>query len=350
MTDRVWFVTDGQSRRGPLAPEELRAELARSPAPDQLFVWRAGMKEWTAPDLVPELAGRALAPSAPGPRAPELSFGLTQPQWFLVGGAKLVVMSVITLGLYQLYWFYKQWDRVRDAGDNVQPAARSLFALVFCHSLFGRIVDSTYAVGVKAPTPAGGLTAAFILTSLAWRAPGAIGLLGFLSVVPLVVAQRVATEVALRQGSTEERNTHLTPLNWAGVAAAGGFALLGVLGVIYSTWLRAPTSQAYLSTVASEMNRTLPTMLDKDTQLVDTVGLEGALLYHYRLVNYTADQLDPSELDKGLRPSLVQKDCTTPQTRDTLLKQGVKLRHIYRDKNDRDVVTIEIVGKDCGLP
>ena len=83
--------------------------------------------------------------------------------------------------------------------------------------------------------------------------------------------------------------------------------------------------------------------------VVSKVGRE---LYETFFRGYTRKQwgMDPSELDKGLRPSLVQKDCTTPQTRDTLLKQGVKLRHIYRDKNDHDVVTIEIVGKDCGLP
>jgi hypothetical protein len=27
----------------------------------------------------------------------------------------------------------------------------------------------------------------------------------------------------------------------------------------------------------------------------------------------------------------------------------VRLRHIYGDKNGREVVTIEIVAKDCGL-
>ena len=92
--------------------------------------------------------------------------GTKDPQWFLVGERKLPVMMLVTLGLYQLYWFYKQWERVRDAGDNVAPAPRAIFTLIFCHSLFRRIIDSTHAVGVKTSLPAWLLTVGFIVPSL----------------------------------------------------------------------------------------------------------------------------------------------------------------------------------------
>jgi hypothetical protein len=63
--------------------------------------------------------------------------------WFVVGPAKFVFMSVVTFHLYHLYWFYRQWDHVRVAtGANIKPAARSLFAPIFCDALFQRILES----------------------------------------------------------------------------------------------------------------------------------------------------------------------------------------------------------------
>jgi hypothetical protein len=142
---------------------------------------------------------------------------------------------VLTFGLYQLYWLYKQWDRVRDAGENLAPAARSLFGIIFCYSLFRRIIDSTDAVGVRTQVPAWLLAAGFILTNLMWRVDGPASFLGFLAFVPLVAAQRVATAVALAQGSTEDRNTRLTLANGAWIAASIGlFVLIAVASALYT--------------------------------------------------------------------------------------------------------------------
>ena len=226
MSDERWFVTDGQSQAGPLPLEALRQELARPDRGLARLVWREGMKEWTAPDLVPELAAPPPPPGRPEPREPMFMLGAKDPKWFLVGGVKLTVMFVATLGLYQLYWFYKQWDRIRDAGDNVHPAARSLFSIVFCYSLFRRIVDSAQAVGVSARVPPALLAVGFIVASMTWRMEGPEGFLGFLAVVPLVAAQRIANAVALAQGSTEDRNTRLTWRNWAWIGALVGFLVL----------------------------------------------------------------------------------------------------------------------------
>ena len=211
--------------------EALREELARPTEGRTRFVWRQGMTEWTTPDLVAELAAPPPPPSRPEPREPVLTFGTKDPQWFLVGGAKLAVMMVVTLGLYQLYWFYKQWDRVRDAGDNVAPAARAIFTIVFCYSLFRRIIDSTHAVGVQTRLPPLLLTLGFLLPSLIARANGPEALLGFLAIVSLVAVQRIATAVALAQGSTEDRNTRLTRANWAWIAALVGTFVIMVLAI-----------------------------------------------------------------------------------------------------------------------
>ncbi|HEU0091588.1 MAG TPA: DUF4339 domain-containing protein [Vicinamibacteria bacterium] len=348
MSDERWFVTDGQSQSGPLTLEGLREELARPGRGLARVVWREGMKEWTAPDLVPELAAPPPPPSRPEPREPMFTFGMKDPKWFMVGAVKLAVMMVATFGLYQLYWFYKQWDRVRDAGDNVSPAPRSLFGIVFCYSLFRRIIDSTHAVGVSTRLPPSLLAVGFILPSLMWRADGPQSYLGFLAFVPLVAVQRIANAVALGQGSTEDRNTRLTWLNWVGVVVAGGLmALLALATLLQNSGLgQPPTSKAYLASVARIVNTTLPKKLDRETVLVETEGLEGVLVYRYRMVNRSANEMDAGRLVQDVRPSLVTEACTS-QTRQTLLDRGVTVRHSYRGKDGREVVAIDIVAADC---
>jgi len=227
--DRIWFVADGHTRHGPMSLDGVREELARPGEGRRRFVWREGMADWTTADLVPELAAPPPPPAPPPrpePREPMFMSGTRDPQWFLVGEVKLVVMVLATFGMYQLYWSYKQWDRVRDAGDNVAPAPRALFALVFCYSLFRRILDSTHAVGVKTSLPAWLLTVGFIAPNTASRMPDPWYVLGLLVIIPLVAVQRVATAVAIAQGSTEDRNTRLTRANWTWI---------GVLMVLF--WL-----------------------------------------------------------------------------------------------------------------
>jgi hypothetical protein len=348
MSDERWFVTDGQSQTGPLTLEALREELARPGRGLARVVWREGMKEWASPDLVPELAAPPPPSGPPEPREPLFTFGIKDPKWFMVGAVKLAVMMVATLGLYQLYWFYKQWDRVRDAGENVHPGARSLFSLIFCHSLFRRIVDSTHAVGLSTRLPPLVLAVGFIVPSLMWRAAGPGSFLGFLALVPLVAAQRIANAVALGQGSTEDRNTRLTWLNWVGVVVAGGLiALLALATLLQNSGLdQPPTSKAYLSSVARIVNMTLPKKLDRETELVETEGLDGVLVYRYRMGNRSANEMDAGRLVQDVRPSLVTDACTS-QARQTLLDRGVTVRHSYRDKDGREVVAIDIVAADC---
>lgn len=78
--------------------------------------------------------------------------------------------------------------------------------------------------------------------------------------------------------------------------------LLGVVGSLAAKTYFKPSpvtmgvnSQMALSKLASDMNKTLPMMIDKDTELVATVGLPDMFVYNYRLVNHAAQDLDPKK-------------------------------------------------------
>lgn len=62
--------------------------------------------------------------------------------FFVVSPTKVMLLSICTLGVYQLYWFYMHWQRWRRGrSETVWPVARAIFALFYVHALERRIGD-----------------------------------------------------------------------------------------------------------------------------------------------------------------------------------------------------------------
>lgn len=62
----------------------------------------------------------------------------TAPQpFYVVSKAKFLTLYVLTFGIYQLYWAYKNWHQFRHAsGQELWPVARALFSIFFIHALY----------------------------------------------------------------------------------------------------------------------------------------------------------------------------------------------------------------------
>ncbi|MCG6202926.1 hypothetical protein [Psychromonas antarctica] len=60
--------------------------------------------------------------------------------FYVVSAKKFIILFVGTLGVYSLYWFYKNWSNYKkETGDKVWPVARSFFSIFFVHSLFQKM-------------------------------------------------------------------------------------------------------------------------------------------------------------------------------------------------------------------
>jgi hypothetical protein len=110
-----------------------------------------------------------------------------------------------------------------------------------------------------------------------------------------------------------------------------------------------PRSEESLNRLAAEINRRVPVMIDKETELLPAVGAEGLLTYNYRLVSYSVTQFDATRFAVGAKERVTQGACNRPETRDDLLKNGVTLRYSYYDKDKQHIATIDISSADCGL-
>ena len=97
-------------------------------------------------------------------------------------------MSILTTGIYELYWFYKNWKAVKiQEGKKLSPFWRAFFCVIFCYSLFKRIMLSAMQKGYKTKYTYGSLTAAYILlVIISSRAPAPFDLIGILSFLPII--------------------------------------------------------------------------------------------------------------------------------------------------------------------
>jgi len=110
-----------------------------------------------------------------------------------------------------------------------------------------------------------------------------------------------------------------------------------------------PRSKEYLDRVAAEINRSVPVMIDAETELMPTTAGYAMLIYNYRLVKYSAAQLNHEKFAAGAKQRVAQGACSQPETRDDFLKKGVTLRYSYFDKDKKHIATIDVTPGDCGF-
>jgi hypothetical protein len=151
--------------------------------------------------------------------------------FFDVSIPKFVVLSVCSLGIYELYWFYKNWQiiRAREHSD-ISPLARALCGYFFCYGLFKRVRDYDAQTGGAGALPAGALAAGWMVVTFLWQLPGRYSLVANLSCLFMLPVQVTANRVN-GNADSRNRNTRFTVWNWLTVALGGAVLVLDALGV-----------------------------------------------------------------------------------------------------------------------
>jgi len=101
-----------------------------------------------------------------------------------------------------------------------------------------------------------------------------------------------------------------------------------------------------LMKTASQINKKLPMMVDSETRLDSSVGMNRAFRYNYTLVNFTAEELDPNELKELLEERLINSVCTTKEM-EVFTKNDVSITYAYHGKNGKQVTTITVLPEQC---
>lgn len=101
---------------------------------------------------------------------------------------------------------------------------------------------------------------------------------------------------------------------------------------------------AVLVQAASRINKNLPMMVDSATRLDSTVGFNKQFRYHYTMINYPAEELDPKGFADIMRPQLIKKVCTTMES---FMNNGVSVTYAYYGKNGKQFTTITVQPSQC---
>jgi len=135
---------------------------------------------------------------------------------------------------------------------------------------------------------------------------------------------------------------------WVSVGVVAGYLAWWVLPK-YLHEEADPRSIEHLSKVAAELNRSVPVMIDDETELLPAQGAQAMLIYNYRLVKYSVSQLDHQKFAAGAKQKVTQGVCNEPVPRDDFLKKGVTLRYSYFDKDKQHIATFDVAPADCGF-
>jgi len=276
-----WFYLVQGQQEGPISQEELLQKLTSGELPESTFIWSKGMQDWlkasdaasfltSPPPPVPpaeQPAAPAKArlsltkkdPAAEAAAQPESQaapstvtasvIGQRQFQmptqseaaYLYISPFRLIFMSVLSFGLYELYWIYKNWKYAKDRdGLDIMPFWRAWWGIFHCHNLLRYIHTDRILTRWREPSFKPGLLATVwvimkIIENITLRAGGdeitSTVLLGplwpsFLCFLPVqIYINRVNKEMAPDARKTGFTLGHIvitlfSLIVWAGLTAA----------------------------------------------------------------------------------------------------------------------------------
>jgi len=120
----------------------------------------------------------------------------TSPEFFPITPNKLIIMSICTLGIYEIYWFYRNWKYLKIKKQlKISPFWRSIFSIIFCYSLFKHINNYAKEKGIEEHISQGSLAFAYIIITLSIRLPDPYWIVSIIAFLPLLSVQKLINQL-----------------------------------------------------------------------------------------------------------------------------------------------------------
>ena len=156
------------------------------------------------------------------PDPPASAAGPPEAYFFTAATFKLVVMSLVTFGLYSPYWFYKNWVLIKArTGQNILPFWRAFFSVLFAYSCFRQVRDAARQHNIPESLPIAALAVAFFLLSTQWIIFESYWWLSYFGVAVIIPVNSLAVRINEQLKPDFENNGKFTGMNWAGIVVAG---------------------------------------------------------------------------------------------------------------------------------
>lgn len=206
-----------------------------------------------------------------------------QPYFFTPSTMKLVLMSIATLGFYQLYWFYKNWMLIKKrSNQNLLPFWRTFFSPLWAFSCFKHIKLAAEETSIPAPPSIGLLALVYFVLNAMSQLPDPYWLISILSFfAPIVPVNTVALAINQKIGAKNYENSTFSTWNWLGLAGGGLVVVFVIIGVFlpeeqHQTLLPTGTTQKQTSLAFNKHGRSgtlfMPDISNTSAQMLDNGG------------------------------------------------------------------------------
>jgi hypothetical protein len=265
------------------------------------------------------------------------------PHFFAVSGVKLVVMSLATGGLYQLYWFYQHWQTIRlRTGERLLPVLRAFFGPFFAYALFRRI-------GAEAPPgQVSPLLLALVFIALgllpAVPLPDPWSFIALLNILPLLEIQSQANLVNETKTPAADRNRRFSWPNVVGIAAGAALWTVAIGAMVQAR--SDPGSPLNLLAKAASAREGLPRTVDEGVKLIEVTASPRKLAYVYLVADEAVARFRGGPRRDDLRRDHTRAACERPDLR-RMLDADVTLTHTWRSRANETLLTLTLTKASC---
>ena len=156
-----------------------------------------------------------------------------EPLFFQVGLKKLVLMYLVTFGLYEVAWFYFNWKHIQTRRERrISAPLRSVFFPFTSYGVFRAIGEQAKTNNIATSVKAGPLALGVLLLTPLWNLPMRYWYLALIGVLPLVFAQRAVRQINATIAPISDPNTRFSKLNILGITVGGAALVAGIVAAL----------------------------------------------------------------------------------------------------------------------
>jgi hypothetical protein len=206
------------------------------------------------------------------------------PYPYVISISKLVILSILTFGLYEIYWFYKHFKSFKSESDwNITPWVRAIFAVFNSMVLFRHVSDLAKKYDKNKGIQVTALALAFFILNLLWRLPDPYWLLSLLTFLPLIPVQNTINFYWREKYGEGLKESSFSLGNWVAAIIGGVILVLAIYGTIYPEEVQSISDQE-----TSYRSNFIQSCISEDPDLMQFCSC-GA---DYLLTNYSLEQLN----------------------------------------------------------
>lgn len=140
-----WFYAKETEQFGPIPLEKLKKLFQRGKLTGEHLVWTEGMEEWVPAASIPDLVPPPPAPSHSSVESytDDLVIQMSkEPFYYHISWVRFAVFNLLSFGLFQLYWMYRNWKYVQTwKREPIRPFWRAVFGVFYLHALLSAILE-----------------------------------------------------------------------------------------------------------------------------------------------------------------------------------------------------------------